>query len=411
MHWLWAPVGLLLLLPLPTLAGSLLLPAAAFPKMFGQPLFLTPGQRLLAIAYFASLIVLGAVVVPMSSRARASISLNKAGQRWLDRSVRGTAWLTFASYAVWFGIALSHGLNLNIVSALLRGDPGTMYVLRHQYFETAGGVTTWMQVGAVCAPLAILRSRAGIRRARTLLLLLFVLSFVRALLDSERLAVLEVVVSATMAYLLLRKDAPRTLRGTRVILVFIAGWAALLVVFGAFEYFRSWNTQGVGSSSFWAFAGTLLFGYYATALNLAAFDSSMLHGHTWFGYLFNGDIYRSIFGDPPTAGVQAAYGLQTYTNRSGLLVPANAAGIFGGLLVVLALGFAITICARRAARGHPVALVAYCGSAVGVLELVRIFYYGDSRFLPVVIVLIILEIDWALMRHRSEALVSKSKRR
>lgn len=402
MHWLWSPLGLLLILPAPALVGSLLLPPDSYVSLFGQPQFLASGHRTIAIFYFGLMVSVAAFGVPMSKDSRSAVRLDVAAQQWLDRMVRVLTGITITAYLAWLLIALARGLNSAVVVGLLRGDPGTMYELRNEYFLPVGGITTWTQVAAVAAPLAVLRSRAGIRRARVVLFWLVSLAFARALLNSERLALLEVVVSAGLAFAILRPQAPSLLRHVPVALsIFVAMWAGLFGLFAGFEFFRSWNTQGADSHlGFWAYAGTLLLGYYATALNLGAFDSTLLQGQTWPGYLFDGDIYGTFLGAPPTAGAQQWYGLETFTNRSGLLTPANAFGVVGGAVLVIGVSATLVILARAARSGGLAGFTGYCAFGIGLLEVVRIFYFGSSRILPVALMLGAVAASWFLSSRK-----------
>jgi hypothetical protein len=395
---MWAPLGLGLILPLPALLGSLAITPAQYPTLFGQPYLLTDEIRLFAVAGFGILLIVSALVVPMRSTARASIRLNARALSWLSNSVRVLAFVTFGAYAIWAVLAIARGLRFSSVTALLAGDPGTMYVLRNTYFETLGGVTTWMQVGAVLAPLAILRAKATGQSARGLLLALIGLSAARALLNSERLALIEIVVSSVLAFMILRDEAPRATRSGLTSLVLIAGaWAALFVTFGAFEYFRSWTTaQASHNGDFLSYSSALLLGYYATALNLAAFDSYILNGGHSLQSLFDGNFYVAMLGPSPIAGAQKSYGLETFTNRSGLVVPYVALGWVGGVILLVATSLVIALWARRTTAGGVISFAAYCAASVGILEIVRIFYFGSSRFLPVLITIVLLWLSWRL---------------
>lgn len=402
MNWLWSPIGMLLVLPAPVLIGSLSLSDETFLEMFGHPVFLTSQLKEIAALYFLLIATVAAIAVPSSTTALASVRLDAHQQAWLDRSVRALTLVTVSSYGVWFAAAASRGLRFTSILALLESAPDAMYELRTEYLSTIGGVTTWMQVGALAVPLAILRSRAGIRRARSIVSTLLLFSLLRALLNSERLAVIEILISALLALLMLRPAVPVLLRRKIVVATLVAGsWVALLLTFGAFEYFRSWsNYRASGGTGFWVYVSRLLLGYYATALNNAAFDITLLNGRSAPGILFDGNFYTWIFGASPIARAQYDYGLTIYTNRSGLLGPSAAFGFLGGGVVLLAMAVLVSVLARRTRAGSPVALAMYCGSAVGLLEVVRLFYFGTSRFLPVLLAGIVLAITWRLASRK-----------
>lgn len=403
MHWVWSPLGLLIVLPVPALLLSMAISDDSFPELFGQPVFLTDTLRWIATCYLLIMLLAFLLIVPMKATSSGSIALDQRALVWLDRSCRVVATITFSAYVVWLGAAIIRGLRVDTIRALLEGDPGTMYTLRSHYFETIGGLTTWMQLAAIAAPLAILRSKAGIRSARPILAWLFVFAFVRALLNSERLALIEIVVSVTLSYLILRPEAPKILQRTLpTAALIVASWALLFLTFAGFEFFRSWTyAQSDAGADFWVYVSALLVGYYATALNLAAFDVQYLDGRHLVSRMFDGNIYDQLFGPSPLAGVQRAYGLETFTNRSGLITPYVAAGTIGGGVILLIVAVSIALLARRAANGHVVALLAYCASAAGILEIVRIFYFGSSRYLPIVVAAIVLMLSWTIGRSRA----------
>lgn len=401
MHWLWAPFGLLFVLPLPALVMSFAIPDDQYQSLFGQPSFLTFELRGAAAAYFLLLVSVFLLGVVMRPKSLGSIRLGHAQLEWLHRSVRGLAWLTFGAYAIWFIAALARGFNLSTVAALLRGDPGTMYVLRYDYFETLGGVTTWMQAGALLVPLAILRSKSGGRSAKPIVASVIAAALLRAFLNSERLALIEILLSLVISLLLFRSEAPKLFRSVPGTLACVVlSWAGLFLAFVLFEYFRSWaSVQDSYSGGLWSYAGGLFIGYFATALNLAAFDISMLQGSLSLPSLFDGGFYSAIFGPSALDGVQKAFGLETFTNRSGLLLPFAAFGWVGALLFFIAFSFCIAFVARRASQGSAVAAVLYAASAVGLLEIVRIFYFGSSRFLPVIVIGLVLAFTWAMSKR------------
>lgn len=405
MHWLWSPIGLLLLVPAPALVGSLLIPGKDYLELFGQPFLETEFTRGIAIGYFIILAIIFLLTGSSRSTATAHVQLDERAQLWLSRSVRVLAIVTFGAYIVWFGAAIARGLRPQSIVDLIQGDPGTMYILRQQYFQTLGGITTWMEAGTLLAPLTVLRAKVGIRKARYILTPLFCAVFVRALLNSERLALIEVAVSTLLAYMILRSSIPKIFhRWYTTLLLVVASWLTLLLVFAGFEYFRSWDTaKGAYDSGFWTYVTHLLVGYYATALNLASFDITIVGVHNAPTTLFDGSFYASLLGSSPAMGYQVQYGLDTFTNRSGLIVPYTALGLVGGAVLMAAIAVTLGRLAKRTSDGGPVALAIYCSSAVGILEVVRIFYFGSSRFLPILITAILLWISWKLSRASASA--------
>lgn len=402
MHWTWGPAGLIAVLAVPAVIWTVLLPPDSFPVSFGQPAFMDSRLRWIAISFCLILLAVGAIASTGRGGVKGFIKVDAVRAHWLDQVVRALAAITIGAYAVWFLLALAKGLNLGVVRALLAGDPGTMYELRNNYFGSVGGVTTWMQLGALVVPFALLRAKAGVRPARRLVLTLFALALVRALLNSERLALLEIAVSSILAWLILRPEPPRVVtHWWGVVAIFLGVWGSLFLSFAVFEFFRSWATVRASyDGSFISYVQNLLVGYYATALNNAAFDHFLLAGARLPSVMFDGDIYRSLFGVSPISSGADAYGIETYTNRSGLLTPFVAFGAVGGAFVIFAVAVVMTTLARRIVRGGMIAFAVYAGSAIGLLEIARIFYFGSSRFLPIAIIGLVLPI-WLKLAERS----------
>src|SRR5262249_52399018 len=151
-----------------------------------------------------------------------------------------------------------------------------MYDARFTYLPTVGGVTTLTQFGTAAAVLgAVIGWNIGWKRVRGMLLLIAALSVLRALLNSERFAMFELVVPfviATVAcWYLTGTPKHRLIRGA-LNLAPILGTLLLLVLFTGFEYFRSWSNYYAGRDlSLWEFGAMRLLGYYVTSFNNGAY--------------------------------------------------------------------------------------------------------------------------------------------
>jgi hypothetical protein len=83
-----------------------------------------------------------------------------------------------------------------------------------------------------------------------------------------------------------------------------------------------------------------------------------------------------------------------FNNVSGLLVPNTAFGGVGGLVFWVFIAAAISIVAIVASRGRLMAILTYCSLGFGILEVDRLFYYGTSRYLAVIIALVLLTLTY-----------------
>ncbi len=401
MHWAWSPLGLLLLLPLPALAAALTVPDDSYMMLWGQPMFVTGDIKLLAILYSA--VILGTFVAlhPLLSRS-SELRVTKAQVRWVEIATMVLAWVTFAAYAAWLAFGIARGMDLAIIADLLEGESSAPYRLKAFYLEPVSGVTTWAQLGILVGPLALLRSKLTGKSAWPLVLALLGAAALRALLFSERLAVLEVLVSVGLAWLILRKEPPFFFKNAvAVVLTYVSLWVGLVVFFGVFEYTRSWLHYYASrfDGGIADFAWQRLLGYYATAINNAALQSQVAESDTNIAYLFQGDLYSSLLGPAAVEANRFANSLQSlsnpeFNNVSGLLVPNTAFGGLGGLVFWVFIAAAISIVAIVASRGRLMAILTYCSVGIGILEVDRLFYYGTSRYLAVIIALVVLTLTY-----------------
>ena len=155
---------------------------------------------------------------------------------------RSASFLRFVAYIVWFAVGIKNGLNLGLIMDILHRASDANYDLRKEYFKTIPGVTTGTQFGLTVIVLGIpLGVAKGWRTVRWQLLSVFLLGLVRALLNSERLAVIELLVPLVVSFIWLRPATGRLLRFLTRFAPVVAA-AFLYLFFAAGEYFRSWSS-------------------------------------------------------------------------------------------------------------------------------------------------------------------------
>ncbi|WP_210480595.1 hypothetical protein [Naasia sp. SYSU D00948] len=393
----WTPLGLLLAIPAPALFATMLIPADTFATLWGQAHFFRAPYDGYAILNL-TLVLFVAFVLQGLLRRTFAVSVSPDLARRISRATTVLAVLTFAAYAAWILIALIRGLTLDVVIAMLQGQPAAMYVFKQDLLVPVSGVTTWTQLGPVLLSLLIIEGKVRGSYRRRVILALLVLVVLRSYFNSERLALVEVVVAGLITLATLAPT--RTANFDRVSVAagaYATGWAGLAVFFGAWEASRSWAYHAS------SYQGTLvdfslqrMFGYYATAFN-------------------NGALMTSVSAPPDLLAVFPVLGLvpqlgerlqssssisylealtqqsnPEFNNPSGLLVADAAFGPIGGAALVSLTVLGVMLITVLASSGSVAGLVAYSSTAVGVLELARIYYFGDSRFLPVVIALVVL---------------------
>ena len=120
--------------------------------------------------------------------------------------------LTIAAYGIWFAMAVKNGLNLGILFDSIRGASSADYNSFGQHLETIPGVTTATQFGLAVVTLGVpLAVATGWRSVRWQCLIVFALAVVRAFLNNERLAVIELLVPFAVSFIGFRPPRSRRL--------------------------------------------------------------------------------------------------------------------------------------------------------------------------------------------------------
>ena len=225
------------------------------------------------IALTIACFVLGSIIASLAGKGTTKPS---GIQQIAIGPARISFWISFAlcliGYAAWLAAAVSRGMTLGAVLAVLTGERGAVYEMKEIYLVTVSGVTTLTQFGLVTVLLGcIIGCGHGWRRVAMPCAIVLALAVFRAVLNSERLAVIELIVPFTI--LLLQMLPARLMTRMRGILSLAPIWAPVLLILGftASESLRSWsNFYAERETSLFSFATTRLAGYYITAINNSA---------------------------------------------------------------------------------------------------------------------------------------------
>lgn len=388
----------MVLLPLPALAGSLAVVPENYFILWGQPYFLTAAANLAVVANFVVLIGVFLIAAPsFTPSVRVRLSPNQ--QLKLKRLTRVIATITFAAYVAWLLAGIARGLSPSLLVQAAVGQGDAIYSLKSTVLAPISGVTTWTQLGVLLGPLLVLQWRIEKKFPVKAMACLLIAVVARAFFFSERLAFIEVACSTFLMWALLR-DRPLSVVKTfgRWLGVWAGALAALILIFAAFEYSRSWLTYYAANfeGSLWEFAAQRLLGYYATALNNGALKVSVVDGQGSFFSLFEapavpfrGESAGGTASEPDAFRYEFLTGSNPeFTNVSALLDVNALVGNGGALIFWFSFALSICLIAKSASSGNLMGLVAYSCLGVGVLEIVRIFYFGTTRFLPIIIGLV-----------------------
>jgi hypothetical protein len=403
--WWMHPAWTGLLAGLPCLAVTWLTPDSRFRLWWQTPKYFdaTYGEiSLLLLGAFA----LGAVLPSLARRsttpaAGPHLTVTAAQGRILLRAGQVSLALTLTGYAVWATMALSRGYGGAQFHQTLGLEQGTLLSSRYQYFSTLPGITTLTQLGPLALVCLLVDRRTNHRPHTLALSVLAVLTLGRAFIDAERLALLEMVIPAIVVAAALRSPhAGKPGRTWFWAMLPLIAPMALAVVFGIFEYTRSWNdfyAQHSGTG-FVEFALLRLAGYYATASNNAVillnhlapsipvpfFTVEFVWTFPLFGSLF--DVNHLLGQDAMAwSTIFKAYGNAEMINDGGLLLAIADYGLVGALIFCGALGLVLGTCYRSMRSGDIYGLVPYAVLYVGLLDLERIFYWGLGRTFPIIV--------------------------
>ncbi len=318
--------------------------------------------------------------------------------------------LTVAAYVVWILVGVKNGLNLSVVLDIIHQSGSADYNLREDYLQTIPGVTTGTQFGiAVMALAAPLGVKLGWRHVRWQCLIVLAFALLRSFLNSERLAVLELLVPFAVSYIWVQTPKRRLARLVIRAAPLLAA-AMLYLLFSAGEYYRSWSSfYAQRESSFWSFTGLRLMGYYTTALNNGALiwrvnQPLALHypmdtlDFLWRFPVLKDALFRLFPGITSFAGTApnlrymqllSTSANPELNNPSGVFLPLIDYGLAGGLLYWLVAGVICGYLYSEFKQRSVAGVFLYPVLYISLIEATRILYWAGGRFFPGMTVLVI----------------------
>jgi oligosaccharide repeat unit polymerase len=329
-------------------------------------------------------------------------------------------YLTLLGYLLWAAFAIQRGMTIQSALDVMTGAKGAMYEARYSYLQTVGGVTTLTQFG--CATLilgAIIGFFKGWRLVRFKLGVLLFLALIRAMLNSERFALIELVVPFLIALLAPKYlGSPHLSRRARLLLNLapVIGLAALFLLFTSFEYLRSWSNYYEGrEQGFLEFGSMRLLGYYVTSFNNGAYFLNRLDPlsapyftmHFLWTFPLSRPALMRLFPNPlldtsdrwfyfPFLDSEANL---EFNSADGMLFPLMDFGIAGGLIYWFAAGLACGVIYQFYLQGRISGLLLYPLLYLGLMELPLSLYWSEGRAVFPQILLIAAPVLFAFTRR------------
>lgn len=389
-------------------------------RLYGTPKYIMPTHVLLAGAAIAAFAIgnwLGTITGRRPSMSPADV----------DQIIRPYFWATFGltlfGYAVWIAVGLKNGFSLGTFRELIStDDPLIAGQIREEMFNTVQGITTCTQFGIAAVLLGLWLVCRGQRLLVWPVLLLTVMAAVRALVFSERLALIELAVPATVLTLRMRVLGTRPPSAWRGLLKLapVGAVAGLFVLFGTFEYFRSWRYYVHEFDSYPQFVVWRMAGYYTTAHNNSAMalDTQPMYPFPYttvqmlwrFPGLSKTPLgYQNLTGIDPAerhTAMLERYGTPELNNEGGIFQPALDFGVAG----IVGFWFVCGVAAGRVYRGYlagdMASVLFYPLIFLAILETPRFLYLTYPRSLPAMLMLLL--VTAAVARARRPAAIPAS---
>jgi oligosaccharide repeat unit polymerase len=405
--WWTTPAGVLLLVITLSLLVTVTISPHDYVFFYRVQKAITGHDVFLFVLAAASLLI-GTALPLLSGRQRPVPGwpgLDGRQLRTLDRAATVAFRLTVLGYVLLLGLGFSRGASpATLLKALTSQSDyaGTFKTV----FAPVAGVTSLTQVGIAYVVLAtLLRVHRAGRHTGRRLTVVFLLGLFRTYFLTERLAILELAVPLVLLAAVGARQRPRPSRRSALMPALpVLALPLLVVVFGAFEYSRSWQYFKTRTTlSFPQFAVNRLAGYYATSYNNGALIlryGSHLHRLPYDSIqgLWTSpgpaqlDLYHRLTGvnGPDVLNtVLAQHGNPEFNNPGGLASPLFDFGVPGGLLFFFVAGVLVGLAYRSFRSGRPVGLLIYPVLFTGLLELPRYVYWTEGRVVPAYLVLFV----------------------
>jgi hypothetical protein len=232
--------------------------------------------------------------------------------------------------------------------------------------------------------------------------MVFLAVLMRAVINSERLAIIEVVLPIGIVWfgtVGLRWRAWLSLAP-------ILGIVGIIALFAATEYVRSWTYYRYYYDSYTDFVLSRIWGYYLTALNngagLTALSPPTFDGTYTMHWFYRFPLFPWVEVEEATFWEYAfRYATEEFNNTSGVFAPMQDFGSVFGILMWFFLGVLSGRIYDGYTQGKFQYMLLHPTWMIGVYEILRLFYWGSSKYFPTLIFTVALIVF--MVRHRAVA--------
>jgi len=403
-YWWASPgwVSLLLMVPICLIVAAM--PRSAYLEFEQARQFFTGDQLLLALAGLLAFSA-GCGVVGYVSRSAQRQQIRSVPPSRILHSHYRRAMLVIGliAFAGNFALVLPVLADPGLVFAFLSGKASVFALLKERTLQVPG-ITSVSNLAALFAALYALKSKVADRPLdlfdHSFAGMVFVAVLMRAVINSERLAIIEVVLPIGIVWF--GTVGPRW--RAWLSLAPILGILGIIALFAVTEYFRSWTYYRYYYDSYTDFVLSRIWGYYLTALNNGAgltelypptFDGT--YTMNWF-YRF--PLFPWVQAEEATFWEYAfRYATEEFNNTSGVFAPMQDFGTVFGILMWFFLGVLSGRIYDGYTRGKFQYMLLHPTWMIGVYEILRLFYWGSSKYFPTLIFTVALIVF--MVRHRA----------
>lgn len=362
----------------------------SFYEMYEEPIYISAFNVALYITFFMAF-ALG--FFSYTSRRKTYNSILKYPIAKIKKIFLLLYTWVICAYIIWFvNLYITYGNS--IILGLLNNLAGYANMFKDGGGRISG-ITTFTELAIIVAPLnTYLWCIYKKKIYRNMYIALLFISILRAVIFSERLAVLEIIVPSLIIYSYYGK----IFRNRDIKFAPIGGIVFLLILFGLFEYFRSWDYYKTAyDGNLISFTIDRVFGYYSISINTECIRINFLepkffldHSLAW---LWNLPFFSSIkdwLWQPPQINILERWGNPEFNNPGGLLFAYNDLG-FLGLIVQFLFGRFVGIVYRGYCKKSFINSLWYSASYLCMLELPRYFFWGSPRAFFAIVAMFVIQ--------------------